>query len=149
MRITVQYGLLMHQFALAFQHFQDMGVGVKHMLTGKEFRIGQEYTVGADRIINRQAVFQADDIIVLAVAGRGMYGAGTGFRSDMVAEYDRYLPVLKRMLQQLEFPSRSFAVAYDMVILDTVAQHGILKQGFGNDQALCWALHHHIFQIGI
>ena len=64
MRITVQYGLLMHQFAAAFQHFQDMRIGIKHMLAGKKLGIGQEYAIGADRIINRQAVFQTDDIIV-------------------------------------------------------------------------------------
>ena len=99
MRITVQNGMVMEQVAFGFQNLQDMLIGTEHMFASKQLGAGQEHAIAAHRIVNGQVVFQANDIVILAVAWRSMHRTCTRLGCHMVAEDDRYLPVVKGMLQ--------------------------------------------------
>ena len=90
---------LTYQCALAFQYFDDMVVGGKHVLAGKQVRIRQETTVAADRVIDIQPVTTADDVIVLTMSRRGMHGTGTGLGGDVITEDDRHFTVVEWMTE--------------------------------------------------
>ncbi len=65
-------------------------VGFPHQQPAADQRqTGGELAVVADRIVGRQIVFLADEIIVQAVRRRGMHQAGTRFERDMLAADDQ------------------------------------------------------------
>src|SRR5512134_4171344 len=76
MRITVLDRMVMQELAFRLQDFDHMLVRFEHVLAGEQFGRGQKYAVASDRVIDRQTISKAGDIVFLTVAGRGMHGAG-------------------------------------------------------------------------
>ena len=69
------------------------------MLPGEQRGVGQEAAIPAHRVVHRQTVAVADDVVLQAMAGGGMDGAGAGVQGDVLAEDDRHLPVIEGMLE--------------------------------------------------
>jgi L-arabinose isomerase len=79
MRITVTQHLFMKQRTLALEDLDDLVIGCKHMLAGKDLGIGQKTAITVDRVIHGQVIAAADHVVVLAMSGCGMHGTGTRF----------------------------------------------------------------------
>ena len=113
MRIGMMIRLVLQQPAVLDQHLDDMCVGVEYLLAGKQRRAGQKAPVAADRIVDFQVVAPADDVVIEAMAGRGVHRSGAGIERHVIAENHRHLPIVKRMLQQQDarvprlWPSRA------------------------------------------
>ena len=82
-----------------------MGIGLEHMLTGKQFRILPETAVIGYRVGDGQAVLHTHVVIIHAVSRRGMHRAGAGFQGDVIAQDYRNAIIIERVLQlyALEF----------------------------------------------
>ena len=60
---------------------------------------GQEAAVAAHRILDREAVAAADDVVLQAVPRRRVHRARAGIERHVVAENHRHLALVKRMPQ--------------------------------------------------
>ena len=69
---------LVHECALALQYLDDMLVGGEYVHACKQLGIRQEAATAIHRIIDRQAIATADDVIILTMPGCGVHTAGTG-----------------------------------------------------------------------
>ncbi len=103
MRIAVLVLLVMHEPAVRLHLFEDERARFVQLHAADERRIRQEAPVVPDRIRDRQVVELADREVLETVARRGVHGAGAGFERDVLAENDRHLPILERMLQLQAF----------------------------------------------
>ena len=61
--------------------------------------ISNKQTVVLHRIKNIQAIFLADNKVILAVPWSGMHTAGARISGYVIAENHWHLPIVKRMLQ--------------------------------------------------
>ena len=107
-RIGMMVRLILEQAAVVVQHLDHMGVGVEHLLAGKQRGRWQESAVAAHRVVDFQSVAPADDVVIQAMPGRGMHGAGAGIEGDMLAQDHRNLPIVEGMLQQHVLESGAF-----------------------------------------
>ena len=94
---------LADQCAARFQDLEHVVVGVQHVFAGEELGAGHEAAVVTDGIVDFQAVALADDKVFLPMTRRGMHGAGSGFQRDVLAEDDRHLTRIERVLQRRTF----------------------------------------------
>ena len=76
-----------------------MSVRLEHLHARDQRRVGQEAAVAAHRVVDRQPVAVPDGVVLLAVPGRGVHGARAGIERHVLAEDDRHLPIVERMLQ--------------------------------------------------
>ena len=111
-------------------------VGGEDMLPGEQRGVWQEAAVPAHRVVHRQAVAVADDVVLQAMAGGGMDGAGAGVQGDMLAQDDRHLPVIEGVLELEPLEGMALAVGEDAVAVDAPAVQGVAHQALGQDQAL-------------
>lgn len=88
-----------HQGAAFAQHLDHVAIGLVHRLAGEELGTGQELAVGAHRVVHGQSVAQADDVVVLAVAGGGVHTAGAGLQGHVLAQDHGYLAVEEGVVQ--------------------------------------------------
>ncbi len=86
------------------------------MLSGKQFGVRKKPAIAADRIVDRQAVTASDDIVFLAMPGRGMHGAGARLRGDVLAEDDRHLALVERMREFQPFQIAPLAIGQHLGI---------------------------------
>ena len=91
--------LVLEQLPVVMQYLDDVGIRVEHQLAGEQRGRGEESTVAAHGIVDFQAIAAADVVVVQAMSGRGMHGAGAGIEVDMVAEDHRDFTVVERMPQ--------------------------------------------------
>ena len=104
------------------------------MLASKQLGTRQKLAIAADRIVHRQPVTAADDVILQAVTRRRVHRAGAGVGGDMLAQDHRHLARIERVpeLHALERPA--LAVGHDAVFLDAITRHGRLDQWLGEEQ---------------
>ena len=81
------------------EHIDHVLVGLENVLTLEQRGTRQETAVATNRIVNRQAVTLADDVVLQAVPRGGMYSTGARIQGDMVAQHDRDMAVIERVLQ--------------------------------------------------
>ena len=98
---------MVQQCAALLEHGDDVLVGVEDLLAGEQRRRRQEAAVVADGIVDGQPVLLADREVFLAVAGRGVHGAGAAVERDVLAEDDRHDAVVERVLQLQAFERRA------------------------------------------
>ena len=101
------------------------------MLPGEQRGVGQEATVPTHRIVHRQAVTVADDVVLQAMAGGGMDGSGAGVQGDVLAEDDRHLPVIEGVLELEPLEGVALAIGEDPVAVDAPAVQGVAHQALG------------------
>ncbi len=94
---------MVNQAAALLQSLDDDGIRLIDLQAGHERRARVEAAIVTNRVRDRQAIALPDSEVLLAVAGRGVHGARTGIQGDMVAENDRDLTILERMLQHQAF----------------------------------------------
>ena len=82
--------------ALALQQFDDAFVRLEYVLAREFAGLFREPALLVHRRIDIEPVFQADLIVFLAVAGRGMHRARSRLERDMVAENDQRIAVNER-----------------------------------------------------
>ncbi len=151
-RIGVVEHLVMQQGTALGQHFDHGGVGLEHMLTGKQFGIRQVNAVAANRVGHFQTVFLADHEVFLTVARGGVYGAGTGIQSHVIAQYHRHVEAVERVVEAQQLERGALGVTQIVELLDTGAIHHILDQLGSQDQTLgmlTFNLHQCVVQIGM
>jgi hypothetical protein len=76
-----------------------VSVGVEHTLTREQRRRGQKASVSAHRVLHLEPVAAADDVVVQAVARRGVHGARARIERDVIAQDHRNAASVERMLQ--------------------------------------------------
>ena len=64
---------------------------------GGHLAIGEVFAVVTHRAVDRQLVFEAGDIVLRAMARRGVDAAGAAVGGDVVGQYDGGGPVNERM----------------------------------------------------
>ncbi len=81
------------------EHLDDVLVRVEDFLAGEDRRGRQEAPVAADGVVDREAVLLADDEVFLAVARRGVHGAGAAFERHVLTEDHGHDAIVERMTQ--------------------------------------------------
>ena len=84
-------------------------LALEHVFAGEQFGVRQKAAVATDRVVDFQAVLATQHEIVLTVAGRGVYRAGTGLEGDVIADDQQRLARVKGMLQLQAFEGRALA----------------------------------------
>ena len=102
-----------------------MIVGLEHVLTGEQLGTLDELALAIDRILYRQVVLLANDVVLQAMSRCSMHGAGTGFGGDVLAKDDRYLAIIKRMLQFQTFKRITDTGRHDLVIVNIPTGHRV------------------------
>ena len=75
------------QGALGAEEIDHARVGVEDLLARELRHLGQEPARLVDRAVDLEAVFHAREVVVPAVAGRGVHDAGAGVERDVLAEH--------------------------------------------------------------
>src|SRR5713226_10196887 len=100
--------LIFQQAAVVMKNLDHMGVGVEYLLAREQRRRREESAVAAHRIVDLQSVTASHDVVIQAMSGRGMHGAGTGIERDMFSQDHRYLPIVQGVTQRHVLESRAF-----------------------------------------
>ncbi len=154
-RVAVSQALSIDQLAFGLEHFDDVIVCLQHELAGEQGRVGQEFTVTAHGVVDRQVVLQTHRIVLLTVAGGRVHGAGAGLQGDVIAEDDRHLAVIEGVSELQPLQVRAAAVGDHPVVVHIPAAHDILQHRLGYQQPLrtvfmhAVALHHGVFEFGV
>ncbi len=83
----------------SLRRLDDLRVCVADGQALEERRAGDEAPVVPDRVVDRQAVAPAHLVVVGAVAGRRVHGAGAGIERHVLAENHRHLALVERVLE--------------------------------------------------
>ncbi|MNS82759.1 hypothetical protein D3C72_1165130 [compost metagenome] len=103
-RIAVLHLLNVQQRAAGAQHVDDNVVSFEDVDTvQRRVSARQVRTVRTDRVSDFQTVFQADVVVVRAVATGGMYRTSTRFQSDVIAQDCRDVEIKERMFEAQQF----------------------------------------------
>jgi hypothetical protein len=73
-------------------------LGDVDVLAGEQLGALDKAAIAAHRVVHRQAVAVADDVVLQAMTGGGVHGAGAGLQGDVLAEDDRHLAVVEGVL---------------------------------------------------
>ena len=153
MGITVGEAGRLDQGAPGLEGVHDLLVGAEDMFTGEEGGVGQEAAVAAHGVLHPQAVAVADQIIIQAMAGGGVDGAGAGLQGDMLPEDDGHLPVVEGVLELQALEGVAPAIGDDPVAVDAPAVQVVAHQALGEDEALAASvalgLDEDVFQLGV
>ena len=103
MRIAVPHRRVMQQAAAGLQRLDDQLAGVIQLHAAHQRHVGLESPIAQHRVHHRQAVATSDDVVVLAMRGRRVHGAGAGLECHVIAEDHRHQPILERMPQLQAF----------------------------------------------
>ena len=152
-RVTVHVGLVPEQAATRRERLHDRLVRLEDLLPLEQRRALEEPSIGPHRVVDRQPVAAPDDIVLHAVARRGVDRARARVGRHVVAEDDRHDPVVERVLQ----PQPLERATARMAQVAHVPQPGSLRQGLeqrrGDHQVLTPAarvgLDEHIVQLGV
>ena len=79
----------MEQCIVFLEHFDDVIISLKHMFTGKNFSTGKKAAIVANRIINLEVVFAAENEVILTVPGRGVNCPSTRLEGNVLADDDQ------------------------------------------------------------
>ena len=130
-----------------------MLIGLEDVLAFEELGAGQEAPVPAHRVVDGQAIAAADDIVLQAVTGGGMNGAGARVQGHMLAQDHRDLAVIEGVPEHDPLQVLAEPVPHDPVVLEAPAVHGVLEQALGDNQPflLTGGLHldDHIFEFRV
>ena len=104
-RVGVLVRLVVPQPSALGERLDHRGVGFEHLLAGKQPHLVGEAAVRADGRVDLEAVFHARQVVVRAMAGRGVHGAGALLERDVVGQHGQRRPVVQRVreLQPVEF----------------------------------------------
>ncbi len=109
-------------------------VGLGDVLAGVRSRLFGEHASGVHRRQGLDSVAGADHVVFLAVAGRGVNAAGSGFEGDVGAQEDRADPVGEQrvpILQPLQV--RAAPALHNFVVADADVGQGPRHQLGGHD----------------
>ena len=148
-RVAVTELRRLDQGSVLFQHLDHMLVGLEHMLTLEQRRTGDKAAIAADRVVHRQPVTLADNVVIHTVAGCRVHRTGTSLERDVVAQHDGHLAVIERVLQQLAIEYRTLCAPDHLVVGDTPGRHHAFEHAVGHHQALVTNLHQHVFEVRI
>ena len=143
---------MVQQGAALGQHLDHGGVGLEHVLAGKQCGIRQVHAVAANRVGDFQAVLLTDHEVFLTVARGGVHGAGTGIQGNVVTQHHRHVEAVEGVVEAQQLERSALGVAQVVELLDTGTVHHVLDQLGGQDQALGmlpFHLHQRIVQIGV
>ncbi len=151
--IAVGEACRLDQGAPGLEGVHDLLVGAEDMLAGEEGGVGQEAAVAAHGVLHPQAVAVADQIIIQAMAGGGVDGAGAGLQGDMLPEDDGHLAVIEGVLELQPLEGVAPAIGDDPVAVDAPAVQVVAHQTLGEDEALAarvaLGLDEDVFQLGV
>ena len=131
MRIAVREILRVQQRADRPQFFDDRPVRLEDVLPFPLAAVPREHSAAIDGSERRQAVLSADDVILVAVSGRGMHEPGAGVGGDVLGVHQLAVARQKRMPENIAAVERldclavecdSFLDRQPTLFLDTVGQ---------------------------
>ena len=99
MRIAVAVRLVVDQFSGLLDRLDDLRVRVENRESFEERRADDKAAVVPDRVVDRQVVAPAHLVVVGAVAGRRVDGAGAGIEGHVLAEDHGHLTFVEWMLE--------------------------------------------------
>ncbi len=111
MRVAVTDRFVMQQRTALCEHLDDVLVRLENLLAGEDRCGWQETPVAADRVVDREAVPLADDEVFLAVARRGVHGAGAAFERHVLTEDYGHDAIVEGMTQSQVLERHAFHAA--------------------------------------
>ncbi len=117
---------MVQQGAALGQHLDHGGVGLEHVLAGKQFGIRQVHAVAANRVGDFQTVLLTDHEVFLTVAWGGVYGTGTGIQGDVVTQHHRHVEAVEGVVEAQQLERSALGVTQVVELLDTGAIHHVL-----------------------
>ena len=136
MRVAVVIRLEMDQPPALAQRLDDLRVRIEHREAFEQRRARDEAAIVADRVVDRQAIAPAHLVIVRAVAGRRVHGAGAGIERHVIAEDHGHFALVERVLEPQALERLSLDLAEHAVRARADALGKGLDQGLGDDEAL-------------
>ena len=124
-----------------------LAIWLQDAFTAKEWQIRAVRAVVKNVVGHRQAMFDADGIVIITVAGRGVHKAGSGIIGDVFARQQRHVkvPFAVRTLgttqrvgagQLRQFIGSYIAQTAIHIAVQTGCSKGIVGQIVGHDQTL-------------
>ena len=119
----------MRDFALCQQRFvfyqqgDNFFVNLVHMIAGEDLNIGAIITIVVDIVERSYVVLQTNRKVICTMIRSSMNKASTGFCGYVVAQNNRYLARVKRMLHLQVLQYSTFAVTDNFKIGDACAGH--------------------------
>ena len=99
-----------------------------HKLAGKQFGVFKKHAIATHRVQHVEIVFAAHHKVVGAVTGRRMHCASTRIDGYVVAENNRHLPIVKRVLQFQTFQHGALEAAEQFKRIGAKAGQGFFVQ---------------------
>ena len=150
MRVAVQQFLVRQQIAAGLQGLDDERVRLPDAHAAEQRDVGIKTTIVIHRIVDLQAIAAADHVVVQAVSGCGMHGAGAGIGGDVVAHDDRDFALLERVPQQHAFECLAGRVRHDF---SAFAQAKTRQRGFtqtvGQNQQAFGCAYQRVLEVGM
>jgi len=87
--------LLVQQHAPVAQQLHHLVVGGEHMLTTEQRQVLAEAAVPKHRVVHLQVVSLTHHVVLQAVTGSGVHGAGAGIQGDVFSQDDGHLAVVE------------------------------------------------------
>ncbi len=105
-RIAMTEVALVQQGSNFQQFVVHCTVGVSQFHTAKQSEFRAIATIIINRIVNIQAILEANHIVIMTMPGGRMHTTGSGFEGDMVTKHDQGIALVKGMTTILvvEFP---------------------------------------------
>ena len=138
---------------MLLEHIDHLLVGGKDMLAREQFGSCDKTTVAADRIIHRQIVALADDIVLQSMPRCRVHRTGASFEGDMLTENHRHFAIVEAVLEPQSLECVAASVGDYVIVLDIPAVHGLLEQPLGHHQPFfslrAFGLNNDILQSGV
>ncbi len=128
--------LALQQPAVLPQHFDDVRIGVEHLLPGEQRRRGQKAAIPADRVFDLQVVTATHDIVIQTVPRCRVHRARAGIERDVIAQDHRHFAIIKRMLEFEIFERLALRLGNDGPLGDPQRVHDGFDEFIGQQQPL-------------
>ena len=123
MRIAVREILRVQQRADRPQFFDDRSVRLEDVLPFPLAAVSREHSAAIDGRERCQAVQFTDDVILVAVSGRGMHEPGAGVGGDVLGVHQLAVARQKRMPENIAAVERLNRLAVSAIRFSTARPH--------------------------
>ena len=147
MRIAVLELEFLQQQSRLREGFDHGFISGPDRLTTHQWRFVVELAVIAHRVIHQELIFIAHDIVVQAMARRGMHQTRTRFERDVIAADQRHFTCIEWMLEPSTFEYSTFHTAQHFPSLKAVALHAAFHQIARENQRAFGSLHKVVIKI--
>ena len=128
MGIAVAQGGLRQQIVPLPEDAGDGGIGLEHMLPGKQGGFPAETALVIHQVRQGQAIGLARQVVIHAMGRGGVHGAGAGLQGHMLPQDRRRKAVVERVPQRRAFQGRPFDPGQDPVVAHAATGQGRGRQ---------------------